>query len=120
MASIVLQAADTRLLMPNGSLMIHGASVTLNNYSAHALKSYLRMLGYSEEFMLNLFAEKCAGGPFFKERGYNVSKVKTYLKRKIIDNTDWYLDASEALNLGMIDGIIGSKEYPSVDVLKKM
>jgi ATP-dependent protease ClpP protease subunit len=54
--------------------------------------------------MLNIFASKCVNGKFFQERGYNLSKTKSYIKRKM-KNGDWYLSSQDAVYYGFADGI---------------
>ncbi len=120
MASVILQAADTRLLMPNSSLMVHNATLSVSDTPTHGLKSYLKLLGRDEDFMLNLYAEKCVNGPHFKEMQYSLSKVRAYIRRKMTDNLDWYLNSIESYEYGFIDGIIGERDYPSIESIKKV
>lgn len=118
MASVVLSAADTRLILSNTTMMIHNASLTVTDIPTHGLRSYLKLLAEQEKFMLNVYAEKCVRGPFFQKRGYSLNKVKTYIKARITQNIDWYMGSEEALDLGFCDGIIGNKDYPSIDSVR--
>jgi ATP-dependent protease ClpP protease subunit len=119
MSSVILQAADTRLLAPNSSLMVHNATLTTSECPTHGLKSYLKLLADQEDFMLNLYASKCINGPFFKERNYSLPKVRAYIRGRITQNLDWYMGSEEALSMGFCDGIIGTKEYISLDFLRR-
>jgi len=57
------------------------------------------------ETMLNIYADKCyKTSKFFKEKEYNLSKTKSYIKRKL-HSGDWYMNAEEAIYYGFIDGI---------------
>lgn len=118
MSSVILQAADTRLLAANSSLMVHNATLTTSECPTHGLKSYLKLLADQEDFMLNLYASKCINGPFFKERDYSLPKVRAYIRGRITQNLDWYMGAEEALSMGFCDGIIGSGQYVSLDSLR--
>ena len=51
---------------------------------------------------------KCVNGKFFQERGYNLSKTKSYIKRRMKDG-DWYLNSHEAVQFGFVDGILDDK-----------
>ncbi len=119
MASIILQAADTRIITQNTALMVHNATLTINDCPTHGLRSFEKLLGGQEQFMSQVYAEKCVNGPFFKERGYSISKVKSYIRGRITQQLDWYLDSEEAMSFGFVDGILGSKEFPSLIDIKK-
>jgi ATP-dependent protease ClpP protease subunit len=119
MSAVIFTAADTRLLMPDTTFMVHNVLFSTSETPTQGLRSNWKLLTEQEQTMLNIFAEKCINGPFFKQRGYTLSKIKTYIRGRITQNIDWYMGAEEALNLGFCDGIIGSKEFPSIDQLKK-
>lgn len=105
MSSIILQAADERLMMPNAHFMCHfghssAVSDVLSNQNwAQAEKKYINI-------MINTYAEKChSTGSFFKAKGYSLSQTKAYIKRKMKDG-DWYMSSEEAVNYGFADGIV--------------
>jgi len=55
--------------------------------------------------MVSIYAEKCHKyGDYFKEREYNLSKTKSFIKRKMKDG-DWYMEAEEAVYYGFVDGL---------------
>ena len=54
--------------------------------------------------MIEIYAERCQRGDYFKERQNNLSKTKAYLKRKL-GGGDWYMTADEAVYYGFVDGI---------------
>ena len=110
-SSIILQAAETRIMMPNSYFMAHygngyysGEYQSVHNWSAFEKK-------YITETMMNIYAEKCAEGEYFKEKDYTVDQVKKFLYKKFKDG-DWYLNPEEAVYYGFADGVLGSKEYP--------
>ncbi len=113
MATTILQAASLRVLLPNSALMLHESTVGGIQH-IKAAKSSMKLLQMREELMLEIYAQKCIKGQFFKDRGYNLAKVKSFLNKKMSDNVDWYLDAVEAVSYGLADGILGSKEYPNL------
>jgi len=103
MGSIIMQAGTKRLLYPNAAFMVHWGSSDISGHflSSQNLAHFERQLGAG---MVNMYSEKCAKGKFFKEREYNMSKIKAYIKRKL-DRGDWYMTAQEAVDYGFVDGI---------------
>jgi ATP-dependent Clp protease, protease subunit len=104
MGTVIMQAADKRLLCPNAVFMCHfGSTDASGDYQSS--QNYSALDKKNAEKMLSIYAEKCSKtGQFFLEREYNVSKTKQYIKRKLKDG-DWYLSAEEAVYYGFVDGI---------------
>jgi len=106
MGTIITQAADYRLSMPNCTYLFHfGNSSYSGTYRQvqQATKFEVRHLNK----MLDIYTERCRDGEFFIEKGYSDSKIKNYLKTKLSNVVDWYLTAEEAMYYGFIDQIIG-------------
>jgi ATP-dependent protease ClpP protease subunit len=103
MGTVIMQAANKRLLTPNSVFMIHWGNSDISGHylSSLNLASFEKNLG---SIMVNLYAEKCQKGNFFKEKEYSLSKIRAYLKRKM-SNGDWYMNAQDAIEYGFIDGI---------------
>lgn len=103
MSSLIMQAADHRYMTENSYLMCHYGST---NCSGDHLSSqnWATLDKMNLERMLNIYAEKCQNGAFFKERKYNMSKTKAYIKRKMKDG-DWYMTSWDAEYYGFIDGV---------------
>jgi ATP-dependent Clp protease protease subunit len=96
MGSIILQAADERILAPHATVMIHvgtdGAYDHAENFQRRAVEGR-RMDKITHDILLARIREK---HPKFTEK-----KMK-----KLLD-FDTYLDARAAVDLGLADGIIG-------------
>jgi len=104
MGTIIMQAANKRLLTPNAVFMVHWGNSEISGHflTSQNLASLEKQLGAA---MVNLYAEKCEKtGQYFKDRGDNLSKVKSFLKRKITYG-DWYMTSDEAIYYGFIDGL---------------
>ena len=71
------------------------------------------------ETMLDIYAEGCKDGKYFKEHYSepDFDKVKSYLKRKFKDG-DWYLDANEAVYYGFADLVLNTRKNRTIDSLK--
>lgn len=105
MGTVIMQSANKRLMYENSVFMCHFGSTDLSGDYLSAQK-YSQLDKANADKMLSIYASKCSEtGEFFIERGYNVSKTKQYIKRKLKDG-DWYLNAEEALHYGFIDEVL--------------
>jgi len=104
MSTIILQAANRRLLTQNSYFMVHyGTSGYISQYqNVHNWLEYDKKICSD---MLDIYSSKCVKGDFFKEKGYDIPKVKKYLQRKFKDG-DWYMSAEEAVYYGFADSVI--------------
>jgi hypothetical protein len=44
-------------------------------------------------------------------KGWKDSKIRTFIKNKLSSKEDWYISASESINMGLADGILGDKDF---------
>tara|TARA_Y100000114_G_C11757806_1_gene327878 strand:+ start:1300 stop:1953 length:654 start_codon:yes stop_codon:yes gene_type:complete len=118
MSSIILQAADKRILTPNAHFMLHYGSVYCSgdHLSAH---NYAKVDRRNTETMIDIYSGGCVKGKYFKEHYNDLTeeKVRNYLKRKLKDG-DWYLDANEAVYYGFADAVLETRKYPNIESLK--
>ena len=118
MSSIILQAADKRIMMPNAHFMCHyGSSSSAGNYldTQNWAKFEKKIL----EDMLDIYTASCTKGKFFKEhyKQPTEEKVKGFIKRKL-KSGDWYLSSHEAVYYGFADNVITHRSYGSITSLK--
>ena len=107
MSSIILQAADERIITPNSYFMIHyGSSDASGDYlNVQNLAKYEQAIC---DKMIDIYSQSCIGGKFFKDKyGTNVSSVKKFLHRKLKQG-DWYLDSQESVFYGFTDKVMQS------------
>lgn len=120
MSSILLQAADTRIMTENAYFMSHYGS---SEIGGHYL-SVQNWINYEKrlcDLMINIYSKRCLKGKFFKEKYTNtnsIDNVKNFLIKKLKDG-DWYLNSEEAVYYGFADGVLGSRKYPSILSLKQ-
>lgn len=98
MGSIILQAADERILSPNSKVMIHYGTAVISD-TMHS-KIVTKWAKENEKFntkMEELYLEKIKE----KHPSYTIAKVK-----KLCDY-DTILNAQEAVDLGLADKILG-------------
>jgi ATP-dependent protease ClpP protease subunit len=101
MGSIIAQAADKRVMMPNARFMLHYGTAMLTDSDMEAKTQY-RWITESKKFdsmMENLFLSRIRE----KNPNYSMHSLKKLLDR------DTILDAEESLSLGLVDEIVQYK-----------
>jgi ATP-dependent Clp endopeptidase proteolytic subunit ClpP len=96
MGSIIFQAADKRIMSPNSKMMIHYG---YNGFDGHS-RTFLKVAEESkkiDQVMEDIYLERIKQ----KNPKFTVSKL-----REMVDH-DTFLTAKEALDLGLIDEILG-------------
>ena len=102
MSSIIFQAADKRVIMPYACFMVHwGTYADSGHYLT--VKSGMEFGSKTEKMMLDIYANKCVDGPYFKSRGMSVQEVSDFIEDKIIKKSDWWLTSEEAVEYGFAD-----------------
>jgi ATP-dependent protease ClpP protease subunit len=118
-SSVLLQAADLRILMPNTNFLIHYGSLSIDNEH----KAALSMVQWSEkesEKMIDIFTEKCMNSIISKEKNWKRMMARKHIVSQLATKRDWILTAEEAVRYGFADGIFGTKKYPSIDSIKNI
>ena len=107
MSSIILQAADRRLITPNAYFMSHfGSTETGGDYLS--VQNWVKYEKFLCDKMMDIYAKQCANGTFFKEKyGKNppLSKVKNFLSTKL-KSGDWFINAEDSVYYGFTDKVI--------------
>jgi ATP-dependent protease ClpP protease subunit len=117
MASIILQAADVRIMMPNADFMIHEGAGKVEN-TCKGIISYAKKVNKENATMLSIYASVCKDGKAFA--GKTENEIKTFLQNKIDAKQEWYLNASEAVKYGFADAILGDEDYKTIEKIKVM
>ena len=117
-SSVLLQAAHKRILMPNTHVLIHYGSLSIDNEHKAAMSS-LEWSAKETDKMIDIFTEKCLDSPLAKDKNWKKMMIKKHILSQLANKSDWILDATEAIKYGFADGILGSKEYPTIDSLKR-
>jgi len=116
-SSVILQAGDLRILMPNTNVLIHYGSISVDNEHKAAL-SWVQWSEKESQKMIDIFTDKYCSSEIAKDK-----KIKKYIAKKHIisqlsNKCDWILNAQEAVSYNFADGVLGSKKYPSAESLK--
>jgi ATP-dependent protease ClpP protease subunit len=117
MSSIILQAADKRVLMPNTHVMVHHGSQSISS-SSSAFIAWGDWEKRLIDVMVNIYAERCAKGPYYsKKKSMTLEKVKIDIQSHMDKKQDWIMDAEEAVDFGFADGIYGYEGWELKDLL---
>jgi ATP-dependent protease ClpP protease subunit len=116
MTSIILQAADLRVMMPHSYFMIHYGSLYMdcNEISAYSLIEFNQVC---DQQMLDIYAERCNNGQYFQEKGIPEAKIRKFLDSKMREKQEWYLTAQDAVYYGFADAILGQENYENIAAL---
>lgn len=101
MATIILQAANHRISMPNCLFMIHGISQVLDGTHKNN-KAWIEASDRIQQKMLDIYADKMQNSEYCR----SISRAKTLIRNKLNTKDDWILTAEEALKYNLIDGIL--------------
>jgi ATP-dependent protease ClpP protease subunit len=116
-STVLLQAADLRILSTNTNFLIHYGSISVENEH----KAALSMIQWSEkesEKMIDIFTERCINSRICKEKNWKKMIVKKHIVSQLATKRDWILTADEAVDYGFADGILGTKRFPNIDYIK--
>lgn len=119
-SSIILQAADYRVLMPSTYMLIHYGSISIEDHSKAAV-SVMEWNQRESDKMITTFAEKCmATGAIAKERNWKLMMAKKHIAVQLAQKGDWILDAEEAVYHGFADAIFGKGKLQTVENIKSI
>lgn len=102
MSSLIFQAADKRVMMPNSYFMFHDGTYGIEGTYKQA-KSTLDFDKRTENIMLSIYAERMSEKGKFK--GESISKIKKWLRYQMDKKEDVFLTAEETVELGLADEI---------------
>jgi ATP-dependent protease ClpP protease subunit len=118
MSSIIPQAAKKRVIMPGAEFLIHFGT---SGFEGDA-RSFVAEGKRSEQLdarMLDIYSTRCARGPFFKRNKYSRLKVKEYLRKRMNEEREWYMEPEEAVDKGFMDGIFGTKGFRTLEEIRR-
>lgn len=117
-SSVLLQAADLRILTPNTNFLVHYGSLSIDNEH----KAALSMVQWSEkesEKMIDMFTDKCVNSRIAKEKNWKRMIVRKHIVTQLATKRDWILTAEEAVYYGFADGVLNTKKFPNTEYLKR-
>lgn len=97
MASIIFQAADMRIMHPNSYLMVHPGQLGTENHALNFISMAEFTKTYLTRFVDIYYARIVEAKKERGERPISLAKFKSKFK------LDWYLWASDAIEMGLAD-----------------
>ncbi len=102
MSSIIFQAADKRVMMPNSHFMLHDGTYAVDGTVKQA-RSSIEFDRKNDIIMLNIYAERMNERGEFAGQG--ITKIKKWLRAQMDKKEDVYFTAERAVELGLADEI---------------
>lgn len=121
MGSIIPQAADARIIMPNCLFMIHQGYTSI--HPDLTIKQSSQWKRWEDEICgitLDVYVERCKDGTFFKKGDICEKEVEKYIKDKLNEKEDWILSAKDAVGFGFADGIFGQSGFDDLQTIKEL
>lgn len=119
-SSVILQAADLRVLMPNTNVLIHYGSFSINEEHSKAAASSVQWNEKECDKMIDIFTDKCIQSELAKEKNWKRMMAKKHIMSQLANKCDWILTATESVRYNFADGVLGSKRYPTIEDLKNI
>jgi ATP-dependent protease ClpP protease subunit len=117
-SSVLLQAADLRVLTANTNVMIHYGSFSINEEHSKAAASSIKWNEQECDKMIEIFTERCMNSNMCKQKKWKKLMVRKHITSQLANKLDWILTANEAVDYGFADGVLGSKKFPNIDYIK--
>lgn len=117
-SSVLLQAADLRILMPNTNVMIHYGSFSVDAEHSKAAAAGIQWNERECEKMVDIFTDRCMESELAKQKNWKKMMARKHIISQLANKCDWILTSNEAVEYGFADGVLGSKKYPSIELLK--
>jgi ATP-dependent Clp protease protease subunit len=102
MSSYLLQAADTRLLMPHSYFMFHWGTLGVYDHT-NTVYSQVAFWKKYDDYLMDIYLEKAREGKKFKS--WTDAKIRSHLEGLMDKKGDVFLSAEEAIEWGFADGI---------------
>lgn len=116
MGSIIPQAADVRITMPNCWWLIHDGTTGISNFVIRQAKSWHEWENKLGNQMMEIYIEQCKKKKIFANK--TVLQIKSFIQKQLEKKEDWWLSAQEAIEYGFADAVYGNKGYDSLENIK--
>lgn len=117
-SGVIFQAPSLRILMPNAHVLIHYGSISLDSEHSKAAASSVRWNEKECDKMVDIFVDRCMNSAIAQEKNWKKMMAKKHIQSQLANQCDWILNAEEAVYYGFADGILGSKEFPTIESIK--
>jgi len=113
MSSIIPQAANRRIIMPNADFMIHFGTNSFDG-DGRSFEAEGKWSEFLNTRMIDIYSQKCSRGPLFRRRKYSREKVRQYLREQMNSRREWYMTSEESVDMGFMDGVFGHPGFTTL------
>lgn len=117
-SSVILQSPDLRILMPNTNVLIHYGSFSINEEHSKAAASSVQWNEQECDKMVDIFTDKCMSSAIAANKNWKRMMARKHIVSQLANKCDWILNSTEAVEYGFADGVLGSKQFPTLESLK--
>lgn len=103
MSSIILQAADKRVLMPNSYFLFHRGRLELSGIESEVLSNFDWVNDVCAPTMMDIYVKRLKEGRKFRQ--WSLKRIEKMLKEKMDEKVDVFLTAKEAVRWGFADSV---------------
>ena len=111
MSSLILQAGDTRVLMPNSVWLMHMGAMAFDG-DAQSFEAEAKETMKDNERMIDIYANSAVGSKEYK--GKSSKRVRKTISDGLRLKQEWYMTPREAVNHGYADAVLGDKGYETI------
>jgi len=117
MSSIIFQAADTRIFMPNAIWLMHMGDMGFDG-QAQSFEAEAEWAKKDHDRMLDIYTESAYGSNAYV--GKSRKQVKNFIDRGIRLKQEWYMSARDAIEHGYADAVFGDEGYEDIETIKRI
>lgn len=117
MSSIIFQAADTRIFMPNAIWLMHMGDMGFDG-QAQSFEAEAAWAKKDHDRMLDIYVESAIDSEVYF--GKSKKQVKNLIDKGLRLKQEWYMTAREAISYGYGDAVFGDEGYSDMDAIKKI
>lgn len=117
MSSIIFQAADTRIFMPNSVWLMHMGDMGFDG-QAQSFEAEAEWARKDHDRMLDIYVDSAYGSMVYK--GKSKKQIKNFIDRGLRLKQEWYMSAREAIKHGYGDAVFGDEGYEDMESIKKI
>lgn len=117
MSSIIFQAADTRIFMPNSIWLMHMGDMGFDG-QAQSFEAEADWAKKDHDRMLDIYTESAYGSIYYKSK--SKKQIKNFIDKGLRLKQEWYMSAREAIDHGYGDAVFGDSGYESMETIKSI
>jgi ATP-dependent protease ClpP protease subunit len=117
MSSIIFQAADTRIFMPNSIWLMHMGDMGFDG-QAQSFEAEAEWAKKDHDRMLDIYTESAYGSIAYE--GKSKKQVKNFIDKGLRLKQEWYMSARDAIEHGYADAVFGDPGHESMEAIKNI